>query len=263
MKEWWTSEGFLIDLDGTLFRGGALIEGADRVIHRLRSLDKRVVFVSNRGNWSRRMCYEKMREAGLDVRLREILLSSTVAARFLLQEAPDAPVWTLGDDGLQQELEDHAVPISPSPEEAKWLVISLHETLTYNDLNQAFRAVRSGAKIVATNADPSFPGENGECIDVAAMIGAIEAATGCRPERVVGKPSRMMAEIALKELRVPPRKTVVIGDSLPSDIRMGKYIGCSTILVLSGSTDVETVETSTIQPDCIIDSIADLQISKE
>lgn len=258
-------DGFVIDLDGTVYRGQNAIEGAMESIHLLHSLGKRIVFLSNRGNISRKMCHDKLSAMGLrNVSEEEILLTSTVAARYLQMHEEGSLVWVLGEEGLRDELLAAGVALAEKPELADWLLITLHETLTYLDLNQAFRAVRSGARIIATNADRTFPGDDGDCIDVAGMIGAILHATGQEVEIVIGKPSRFMADAALEVLNLPPERCMVIGDSLESDIRLGKNAGMKTSLVLTGSVSREEAAGSALQPDLIWNSIADiLQLHRE
>lgn len=250
--------GCVIDLDGTVYRGKQAIEGAIQAIDELKAMGKQTVFLSNRGNMSREACCERLIGMGLEsVKKEEILLSSTVTARYVKKHYPRAKVWTLGDEGLRDELRDEGVAHADKPELADWLIITLHETLTYRELNAAFRAVRHGAGIIATNADKTFPGEDGESIDVGGMIGAITASTGKEVDVVIGKPSRLMADAALETLGLPPEKCVVIGDSLESDVALGKQAGMKTALVLTGSVNRKEAEASGVQPDWIWDSLAD------
>ncbi|MBW7458675.1 HAD-IIA family hydrolase [Paenibacillus sepulcri] len=251
-------EGFVIDLDGTVYKGSNLINGAAEAVAMLKQLGKRIVFLSNRGNISRKMCHDKLGRLGLDIDEEEILLTSTVTARFLKDYYESSPVWVLGDQGLKDELEAGDILMAERPELAEWLVITLHETLTYEELNDAFRAVRHGARIIATNADKTFPRDDGDSIDVAGMIGAIVSATGREVDIVIGKPSQLMAEAALNVLQLPPERCLVIGDSLESDIRLGKKAGMQTALVLTGSVSMEEAEASHIQPDWIWPSLADV-----
>lgn len=253
-----TIDGFIIDLDGTVYKGNQVIEGAKESIDFLKSLGKRVVFLSNRGNISQEACHKKLTGMGIDVSADEILLSSTVTAYYMQTMYPSCKAWVLGDKGLMDELTAGGVALAEKPEEADWLVITLHESMTYTELNQAFRAVRHGARIIATNADKSFPGVDGESIDVAGMIGAIVATTGQEVEIVIGKPSLFMADAALRLLGVPAERCLVIGDSLASDIRLGKQAGMRTALVLSGSSNLGDVELAADKPDWIWDSLSGL-----
>ncbi len=256
------ASGFLIDLDGTVFRGQELIDGAAEAIHTLQSLGKSVVFLSNRGNLSRAMCRKKLLGAGIRTDERSIVLSSSVTASFLKKHYPLSKVWVLGEKGLTDELALAGVAMAQKPQAADWLVISLHETVTYEDLNLAFKAASSGARIIATNRDRSFPNEGGHAMDVAGMIGAIEASAGAKTELVIGKPSWLMAEAACEALGLPPVECAIIGDSLESDIAMGRLYGMKSVLVLTGSAKLG--EPRLYEPDIVLDSIKDLtELAKE
>jgi sugar-phosphatase len=246
-------------LDGTVYKGSNAVAGAADTIDWLRGRGKRLVFLSNRGNISRERCQANLAGMGIEVEREEIVLTSSVAAAYLKRHHEAAAVWTLGDEGLRDELRLAGVSLAAFPEAADWLLITLCETLTYTDLNDAFRAVRNGAKIMATNADRMFPGQDGLSIDVAGMIGAITATTGQTVELTLGKPSALMANAALDALGLPPERCLIVGDSLESDIRLGKRSGMMTALVLTGSATREEAEASRLEPDWICGSIADLR----
>lgn len=253
-------EGFIIDLDGTVLKGKDVIAGANETIAYLRAHEKKMVFLSNRGNLSRKECFGLLKSQGADVLEEEIILTSTVAAKYLAKHYPDSKVWTLGDQGLQDELKHHHVKIATKPEEAAFLLISLHETLTYEELNMAFQAVQNGARVLATNADKTYPNEEGKAIDVAGMIGAIEGASGRKPEIFFGKPSYFMIDAALEQLQVSKEKCIVIGDSIETDIRLGKSHGIQTMLVLTGNTNKEQAQSvlERDKPDYITGSLENL-----
>ncbi|MCR8658824.1 HAD-IIA family hydrolase [Paenibacillus endoradicis] len=250
--------GFIIDLDGTVYTGQQDIPGAINGLRKLQQHNIPFLFLSNRGNYSRAMCQEKLAIMGIQVDAEQIVLSSTVTARYLREHYPQDAIWTLGDAGLAEELRSHKLVIAEKPEQAKWLVITLHESLTYEDLNMAFRAVRGGAQIIATNEDRMFPTEAGDCIDVAGMIGAIVYATGVEVTKVMGKPSTIMADTALSILGLPASECMVVGDSIASDVMLGKLHGIATALVLTGSTTAEDIEQSEIKPDIVVGSLAAL-----
>ena len=247
--------GFIIDLDGTVYAGDSLIAGALEAIHFLQKQQIPFVFLSNRGNYSREMCRAKLEAFGIHVALEQIVLSSSVTAQYLARNYPNDLLWTLGDEGLALELTAHQLALAPSPEQAQWLVITLHEHVTYDDLNDAFRAARAGARIIATNKDRTFPRQDGDCIDVAGMIGAIAYSTGKEPELVVGKPSAMMADAAIEQLSLLAEQCIVIGDSLPSDIQLANHKNMQSVLVLTGSTTKEQAEASEWKPTWIAPSL--------
>jgi len=251
-------KGFIIDLDGTVYTGLYAIPGAIEAVKMLQSFNVPFVFLSNRGNYSRAMCEEKLKRMGLLVDAERIVLSSTVTARFLQQHYPGEAVWPFGDAGLEEELRSHDILIADQPEHAKWLVITLHENLNYKELNQAFRAVRHGARIIATNEDRMFPTEAGDCIDVAGMIGAIVHATGVPVSHVMGKPSTIMANAALSVLGLAPEQCIVVGDSLTSDVGLGSKHGMKTALVLTGNATQQDVDCAEQQPDYVSDDLLQL-----
>jgi arabinose operon protein AraL len=250
--------GLIIDLDGTVFRGDELIEGTREAINEARHMGMRIVFLSNRGNISRVVAQTKLSEAGIDVTQEQIILTSSVAAAFLRDHYPTSQVWVLGEEGLVDELKLANVSLAQEPKDTDWLIISLHEKVEYEDLNNAFTAVRHGARILATNADRTFPRHDGDAIDVAGMIGAITNSTGKHVDLVVGKPSWLMAEAAMKQLQLSPEQCLMIGDSLETDMSFGRMFGMKTMLVLTGSTNQATADACLRKPDYIVASLANL-----
>lgn len=247
--------GFLIDLDGTIYAGEQLIDGAKEAIEYLQEHSYPFVFVSNRGNYSRLTCKRKLERMGIYVHEEQIVLTSTVAAHYLATHHPQDSIWVLGNDELRQELVVHGLTLADQPQQAGWLIITLHEQLTYEELNAAFRAVQAGANIIATNADRTFPRHDGNCIDVAGMIGAIAYSTGKEPEVIVGKPSHHIAQYALSRLNVAPENCIVIGDSLNSDLMLARKFNMKAAIVLSGSTTMEIYNSHDVKADWVADNI--------
>ena len=115
-------------------------------------------------------------------------------------------------------------------------MVSWDRTFDYAKLTAAFRAVRAGARIVATNPDPFCPMPDGDLPDCGAILAAIETATGARAEAIVGKPSPYMAEALLDRLALPPDDTILVGDRLMTDVLMAREAGMASALVLTGAT---------------------------
>jgi arabinose operon protein AraL len=132
-------QGFLIDLDGPVWKEMKLIEGAAETIQALQSDRKRVV--SNRGTYSREKMSNLLFEKGVHLDPQDIILTSHVVAEYLRKNYPYEPVRVLGESGLEEELLNSGVLIAINPNNASWLVFSLHIGVTCEDLNQAFRAV--------------------------------------------------------------------------------------------------------------------------
>jgi HAD superfamily hydrolase (TIGR01457 family) len=254
--------GFIFDLDGTVYRGDQLIPGADRVVRRLRENRRKVVFLSNNSLEARERCASKLTRLGISTPPEDVINSTFVMVNHLKKLAPQARLFVVGEIPFIEELKRAGFQISDEPKGVEYVVVGLDRTFNYQKLNFAFRAVRLGAHFVATNPDRTYPIEEGEIPGCGGMIGAIEAVTGKKVEVIVGKPSRNMIQAALEVTGLMPEDCILIGDSLETDIRMGKDSGTATGIVLTGVTDeqmLKTIKHTPCQPDFVFQSIADVE----
>jgi ribonucleotide monophosphatase NagD (HAD superfamily) len=90
------------------------------------------------------------------------------------------------------------------------------------------------------------------------MVAAIQAASGVVPD-VVGKPNKPIMDVLLKEYGMRSEECVMVGDRLETDILAGIRGGMQTVLVLTGASGIEDIESSGIRPDAVLDSIAELE----
>lgn len=251
-------QGYLLDLDGTVYRGERLIPGADRAIAELRARGRRVLFVSNKPLYSRHGYAEILARLGVPATEDDVVNSSFVLARCLAQRTPGAKVYAIGEAPLLLELETAGLELTAETDAIEYVVAAFDRTLTWEKLNIAFQALRCGARFVATNPDRTCPVEGGEVPDAAAVIAALEAVSGRRVEEVFGKPSPRMAEAALSVLGLPAGRCALVGDRLETDIAMARAAGMTAILTLTGVTTESALATSKIGPDHVIENIAEL-----
>ena len=249
--------GWLFDLDGTVYRGEALIPGADGAIAALRAAGRRVAFLSNKPLQTRADYARKLTGLGIPTRADDVVNSSLVLARHLARLDPGATVFVIGEPPLIAELRAHGFEVRSDPR-VRWVVIAFDRTFDYAKLNIALQAVRQGARLIATNPDRTCPTEDGEIPDCAGMTAAVEAVTGQAVEVIVGKPSPIMLEVALERLGVAARECVIVGDRLETDMVMGKRLGLATVLVLSGVTREGDPGIAETAPDLVLASIRDL-----
>ncbi|HEY7363560.1 MAG TPA: HAD-IIA family hydrolase [Methylomirabilota bacterium] len=249
--------GWLFDLDGTVYRGDALISGAAETIRALRQAGRRVAFLSNKPLQTRGDYARKLTMLGIPTEAEEVITASLVLARHLQALDPQAPVFVIGEPPLIAELAAHGLQVRRD-HHVRWVVIAFDRTFDYAKLNTALQAVRSGARLMATNPDRTCPTEEGEIPDCAGMIAAVEAVTARPVDVVVGKPSPIILEVALRALGVPAAECVIVGDRIETDIVMGKRGGLTTVLVLSGVTRADDPRIAEVGPDAVIRSIRDL-----
>ncbi len=247
-----------MDLDGTVYRGKRLIPGAKETIEVLRKRGRRILFVSNKPLYSRRDYAQNLSLLGVPATERDVINSSFILAHYLAKEASGARVFAIGEPPLLEELQAAGLKLSENLEEIEYVITAFDRTFDYRKMNIAFQALRRGAHFYATNPDRTCPVEDGEIPDAAGVIAALEATTGRKVEKVFGKPSRYMVEVALEVLGLRAEACAMVGDRLETDIRMAKEHGLKGILVLTGVTKPEDLRNSPIQPDYVLASIAEL-----
>jgi arabinose operon protein AraL len=253
-------KGFIFDLDGTVYRGDSLIPGADRVIRLLREKGKKVVFLSNKPLQTREDYASKLTRLGILTQPNEVINSTFVMTNYLKKIAPEGRLFVVGETPFIEELEKAGFKITDEPREIDYVVVAFDRTFDYKKLNIAFQGVKKfGAHFVATNPDRTCPVEGGEIPDCAGMIAAIEAVTEKKVEVIVGKPSPIMIQTVLDVMGLKPEDCILIGDRLETDIKMGRDSGIATGIVLTGVTDEKTLKESSIHPDFIFQSIANVQ----
>jgi len=225
---------FIFDLDGTIYRGEHLIPGADEVINHLKFVGKKIVFVSNKTTGTANEYYHLLKDWGLNIEEDEIINSTIVVTNYLKQNFNCDKFFAIGEDSFINEIKKSGLKYSTEPEEIKIILITLDRTLNYNKLEIAARALEKGARFFAANIDDTCPVENGEVIDAGSTISALEKRTHRKLELHFGKPSEFMFNEIKSRLQFIPKKTLLIGDRLETDIRMGTKFGIDTALVSTG-----------------------------
>ena len=251
--------GFIFDLDGTVYLGERLIPGAERIIRLLREAGRKVVFLSNKPLYTREDYAAKLTRLGIPTTPSEVVNSTFVLIRYLGKIAPDAKVFVMGELPFVAEMARAGFRLTEDPHEIEYVVAAFDRTFDYRKLNIAFQAIKKGAHFIATNPDRTCPVEGGELPDCAGVIAALEATTLKKVEVIVGKPSPITMQVALEVMGLGAAECILIGDRLETDIRMGLEAGMKTALVMTGVTDAKTLEASPVRPHHVLRSIADLE----
>ncbi len=262
-------DGFIFDLDGTVYLGEAALPGAPEAIAALRRRGKRIVFVSNKPLAPRANYAAKLTRLGIPTPETDVITSAYVLARHLANTLPALKLYVVGETYLVNELraqgltvvgefetQDAKEVIDPRGIDA--VIVAFDRTLDYRKLNTAYQALVRGARFFATNADQTCPMPNGAIPDAGATIAALEHITGRKLELLAGKPSPIMLQVAAQELATPPHRCLITGDRLETDIRMGQIAGMKTAVTLTGVSTRADATQMTPPPDLIIDTLADL-----
>lgn len=245
--------GLIVDIDGVVYRGSTPLPGAINAINAL-SERLKVLFLTNNSTRSRDEYRERLSSMGIDMERCSVLNSSRATALHLSRSGIHSAL-VIGERGLVDELVLEGVRVVDHGAEA--VVVGLDRSFSYEKMAAGLREVLGGATFVATNPDPTIPEEEGLLPGNGAQVAALQRASGVEP-LVVGKPERIIMDIALDELGISPNQILTIGDRLDTDILAGIRAGTKTCLVLTGATGKDDLEATDIHPDHVLESIADL-----
>lgn len=247
-------EGYLIDLDGTMYRGTECIQDAVDFVARLRKKGIPYLFVTNNSSKTPEKVAEHLKHFGIETDGNEIFTTSMATAEYLYNQHPQSSIFVIGEEGLTTALGDKGFVFNEQDPEA--VVIGIDRKITYEKLAKACLAVRNGAMFFSTNGDFALPTERGLLPGNGAITSVISASTQTDPV-FIGKPHSIIMEQALKVLGVPKGRTLMIGDNYDTDILAGINFGMDTLLVHTGVTTKEAVMAKKRQPTYAVDTLAE------
>lgn len=230
---------YVFDLDGTLWRGDEAIPDALEATERLRNGWAQIRYVTNNSSLTLDAYVSKLRKMGFQASVKEVVSSASATASYL-QESGSRTIGVIGEPGLVETLRSFALetwsPDDDWPEALDAVAVGIFRSATYTHLAKGMTAIRSGARFIATNADPTFPLEGGRLAPGAgSIVAAVRTCSESEPY-VVGKPGPFLTELAMRGTGVSASQTLVVGDRMDTDIASGKAAGCATMLVLTGVT---------------------------
>lgn len=251
--------GAIIDLDGTVYRGGNLLPGATDGVEALREAGFDLLFFSNNPTKDGVAYAEYLTSLGIPTAPGEACSSGVSTTEYLCEHHADDPILCIGSEGLSEQFRAAGLHLTETPAQADVLVASWTTQFDYGDLQDALDAVDEETVFLGTDPDRTFPDQGGRLIPGSgAIIGSVAAVVGREPDAILGKPSQAALDLALDRLGVPPASCLVVGDRLNTDLRMGERAGMTTVLVRTGVADPGDVSESPVEPDYVIDSLGDI-----
>jgi arabinose operon protein AraL len=262
-------DGFVFDLDGTIYLGDDALPGAVEALLVLKRRGKRIVFISNKPLQVRSDYAAKLTHLGIPAHPEDVITSGFVLGHHLAQSQPRLRLYVVGEQSLRDELRSHGLIVQDEyldqdpqqvihPRDVDAVVVAFDRTLDYRKLNTAYQALRNGARFFATNADKACPMPGGAIPDAGGTIAALEHMTGRELELLAGKPSPLMMHVALEKLGLPPRRCMMVGDRLETDIRMGQTAGMFTAATLTGASTRQQAQAMSPKPDFIVGNLLEL-----
>ncbi len=250
-------EAVFLDLDGTLYLGNTLIEGALDFLGRLESRGIRRFFLSNNSSKSVGQYLDKLGGLGIDASEEEILLSTHDLLSWLSKEGISR-TYLVGTQGMREMLEEGGVETDSS--EPEYVVLGYDTEVSYEKLSTASIHLHRGVPMVSSHPDIVCPSPDGGLPDTGAYMALFEATTGVRPIHVCGKPNKGMILHKIEEMGIKTANCAMVGDRLYTDMEMAERAEVHGILVLSGEATREDVVGSGLSPSLVVDSVSVLAL---
>jgi HAD superfamily hydrolase (TIGR01458 family) len=255
-------QGYLVDLDGTLYAAGNAVPGAADALRRLRRRQVPFRLVTNTTSRSRSMLLQRLTGYGFEVGLQEIF-TATIAGRDMARAAGHHSIAPFAPEPALEDLDPLELTGGTSGRTARAvpdavLVGDLGERWNYDLMQEAFEYLMNGADLIAFSKDRYWLRDDRLALDAGPFVAGLEFASG-KTARVAGKPSREFFRAAVDSLGCPAQLVAMVGDDLWSDVQGAQRAGLQGWLVRTGKFRPGVLSDSGIKPDRILDSIAALE----
>ena len=247
---------FLLDMDGTFYLGEKIIPGSLEFIRRVEETGRDFLFLTNNSSHNAAFYVQRLKRMGLTIGREKVLTSGEATAAVVKEMYPGKRAFVLGNEFLIEEMREAGVPVDMQNPEI--VVVGYDTTLDYRKMTAVCDFVRAGLPYIATHPDFNCPTETGFAPDIGAIMAFIEASTGRRADRVVGKPHTGIVQAALRRTGLSAGHMAMVGDRLYTDIETGLKSGMLSILVLSGETTPQMLAEYPNKPDLVFDRLADM-----
>ncbi|PHD76425.1 TIGR01457 family HAD-type hydrolase [Bacillus sp. AFS043905] len=245
-------KGYLIDLDGTMYRGTEQIAEAAGFINDLRKRDIPYLFVTNNSSRTPAQVADKLRSIGISTEDDQVFTTSMATANYIAEQKKGATVYVVGEEGIIEALKEKGMKLVE--EHPDYLVMGIDRGINYEKLSKACLAVRNGAVFISTNGDIAIPTEQGLLPGNGSLTSVVSVSTQVQPI-FIGKPESVIVEQALRVLGVPKEETIMVGDNFDTDILAGINAGIDTLLVHTGVTTKERLKQYKEQPTHVVDTL--------
>ena len=250
---------YLFDMDGTLYLGDRLYSFTKELLLTIKERGARYLFMTNNSSKSVNAYIQKLAKFGIEATKEDFITSSQATAYYLKKYHEGQKLYVCGTKSLIEELEGEGFTVTTDINEVDCIVMGYDTELTYQKLWDIsyLLLTRKDIPYIATNPDLVCPTEFGSVPDCGSFCIGIKNATG-RDPTVVGKPTPLMPQLAMDKWGIKPENTAVIGDRIYTDIKSGLNAGALSILVMSGETTQQILESSEVKPHIVLGDAGEL-----
>ena len=248
-------KGFICDMDGVIYHGNKILDVVKDFLNWMIDKDKKFVFLTNSPERTPHELSMKLERMGLSVSADHFYTSAMATAEFLSSQAPGCTAYVIGEAAFAKALYDHKIYMNDiNPE---YVVIGETRTYSFEKIEKAIELVNKGAKLIGANPDTVGVTEKGIMPATGSLIAPIEIATG-KKAYFVGKPNPLMLRHGLRILGCHSADIAFIGDRMDTDIIAGIESNVDTVLVLSGVTAREDIDSFPYRPKYVLDGVGDI-----
>lgn len=249
-------ELFLLDMDGTLYLGEDVFDGAVDFIKLLEQRGKKYIYLTNNSSRAGHDYVNRLKSLGFPCKPENVFTSSMAAIRYLNENHAGKKVFPVCTRAFENELK--AGGITLCDESADIVLAGFDTELTYAKLDKAVHFLRHGADFIAANPDLVCPMPKGEVLpDCGSICALLTSASGIAP-LYIGKPNRRMVDIISEMHGISNSRIACVGDRLYTDIAVAKNAGAVSVLVMSGETDGQMLKQSGVTPDFVLQNVKEL-----
>lgn len=252
-------ELFLFDMDGTLYLGDEVYEGAIELMNDLPRLGKKYIYLTNNSSRAGEDYITRLRKLGFPCQAENVFTSGMATGLYLNRHHPGARVYLVGTAAFRRELLSYGIQLVE--EQADVVVVGFDTELVYEKLNKACHFLRRGAVFIAANPDWVCPMPNDEVLPDCGSICALLTASSGKEPNYIGKPNRNLVDEISAMTGIANEKICAVGDRLYTDIAVAQNAGSVSVLVLSGETDEAMVQAAERKPDYVMADVHELHMA--
>ncbi|WP_159721048.1 TIGR01457 family HAD-type hydrolase [Streptococcus halichoeri] len=245
-------KGYLIDLDGTIYKGKDRIPAGERFIHRLQAANIPYLLLTNNTTRTPEKVQEMLRGFNIETPLASIYTATMATVDYMLDQNKGKTAYVIGEAGLKSAIAQAG--FVEDTEQPAYVVVGLDWAVTYEKLAIATLAIQKGAIFIGTNPDLNIPTERGLLPGAGSLVALLEAATRVKPI-FIGKPNAIIMTKALEVLALQRSDALMVGDNYLTDIMAGIQNDIDTLLVTTGFTLPEEVPHLPVPPTHVVDSL--------
>lgn len=250
---------FLFDMDGTLYLGDRLYDFTSELLDTIKKSGGKYMFMTNNSSKSVADYIKKLDKLGIKSTYDDFITSSQATGYYLNKHYKGKTLYVCGTDSLKEELRRGGFEITEDLDKVDLIVMGFDTELTFKKLHDVsyLLLTRKDIPYIATNPDYVCPTEFGSVPDCGSVCDMLYNVSKRRPI-FIGKPSKLMPELAMEKTGYTKEQTAVIGDRIYTDIKSGLNAGTTTVLVMSGETTYEILEAFEDKPHYVLESAKEI-----